>query len=212
MERIIQRYLNARHWQIFLLLFALPFVLYLFLMVGMVISMQRTFLNDEFTEPDQVFSIFSYLFLFMLSFLALMNGWFWSISKGLLAHIPAHARKSLSAFRIFLLIPLFYVFLLFLLFGMGLDNFNPGLLVLIIPLHFLTIFGTFYNLYFVSRTVKAAELQRPVTFGDYAGEFFLLWFYPVGIWFIQPKVNDIVQGKYNSREKQVISASDLLDD
>jgi hypothetical protein len=41
--------------------------------------------------------------------------------------------------------------------------------------------------------VKTIELQREVTFSDFAGEFFLIWFYPVGIWIIQPKVNKFAQ-------------------
>jgi hypothetical protein len=28
---------------------------------------------------------------------------------------------------------------------------------------------------------------------DFAGEFFLLWFYPVGIWIVQPKINKMVE-------------------
>jgi hypothetical protein len=33
--------------------------------------------------------------------------------------------------------------------------------------------------------------QKPVTFSDFAGEFFLIWFFPVGIWIIQPRINKL---------------------
>jgi len=49
----------------------------------------------------------------------------------------------------------------------------------------------FYCLYFISKSLKAVELQRDVTFNDYAGEFFLIWFFPIGIWFIQPRINKL---------------------
>jgi hypothetical protein len=48
-------------------------------------------------------------------------------------------------------------------------------------------------LYFTAKTLKSAEMQREAHFSDYIGDFFLLWFYPVGIWFIQPRINRIVQ-------------------
>jgi len=46
---------------------------------------------------------------------------------------------------------------------------------------------------FSAKTIKLAELQRSVTFSDFAGEFFLIWFFPIGIWFVQPKVNLLAQ-------------------
>jgi hypothetical protein len=66
-------------------------------------------------------------------------------------------------------------------------------MAIIIPLHLFSMFCIFYCLYFVSKTFKTAELQRQTTFSDFAGEFFLLWFYPVGIWIVQPKINKMVE-------------------
>ena len=31
--------------------------------------------------------------------------------------------------------------------------------------------------------------RRADSFYDYAGAFFLLWFFPLGIWILQPRVN-----------------------
>ena len=55
-----------------------------------------------------------------------------------------------------------------------------------------SIFGflsMLFNLHFVSKSLALAEMQRPLSFYDYAGPFFLLWFFPIGIWFIQPRIN-----------------------
>jgi len=57
--------------------------------------------------------------------------------------------------------------------------------------HLFSMFCLFYCLYFIAKALKTVELQRPVTFSDYAGEFFLLWFYPVGVWILQPRINQI---------------------
>jgi putative effector of murein hydrolase LrgA (UPF0299 family) len=64
-----------------------------------------------------------------------------------------------------------------------------NMLFLVIPLHLFSMFCMFYQLYFVSKTIKTAELKRKVTFSDYLGEFFMIWFFPIGIWIIQPKIN-----------------------
>jgi len=49
----------------------------------------------------------------------------------------------------------------------------------------------FYCLYFNAKALKTAELQKPLTFSDFAGEFFLLWFFPIGIWILQPRINKL---------------------
>ena len=57
----------------------------------------------------------------------------------------------------------------------------------------LSTFSMFYYLYFVAKTIKIAELQKKLEFVNFASEFFLIWFYPIGIWFIQPKINKIIE-------------------
>jgi len=74
------------------------------------------------------------------------------------------------------------------MFTYGFSN-STWFLVIILPLHLFSMFCIFHTIYFVAKTIRTAELQRVVTFGDFAGEFFLLWFYIIGIWIIQPKVN-----------------------
>ena len=68
-----------------------------------------------------------------------------------------------------------------------------GLLGVIIPLHLFSMFCIFYCLYFVAKTFKTVELQREVSFSDFAGEFFLFWFFPIGIWIVQPKINKMIE-------------------
>jgi hypothetical protein len=68
-----------------------------------------------------------------------------------------------------------------------------GLLIFILPMHLFSMFCIFYSLYFVAKTFKTVELQREVSFSDFAGEFFMIWFLLIGIWIIQPKVNRLVE-------------------
>jgi len=62
----------------------------------------------------------------------------------------------------------------------------------LVCLHVLAVFAIFYVLAFAARNLIMAERQAAVTFFDYSGPFFLMWFYPVGVWFVQPRVNRLV--------------------
>lgn len=39
------------------------------------------------------------------------------------------------------------------------------------------------------------ELQRSVKFGDYASEFFMIWFNIIGYWVLQPRINSLLEKK-----------------
>ncbi|MBK6525920.1 MAG: hypothetical protein IPG07_10450 [Crocinitomicaceae bacterium] len=48
-----------------------------------------------------------------------------------------------------------------------------------------------HTFYCVGKSIKLAELQRTVKFEDFVGEFFLAWFYLVGFWILQPRLNKL---------------------
>ena len=81
--------------------------------------------------------------------------------------------------------------------GIETNGFQKGgwFVVIILPLHLFSMFCIFHSAYFVAKTIKIAELQRKVGFSDFLGEFFLLWFYIIGIWVLQPKVNKLYRNK-----------------
>jgi hypothetical protein len=63
---------------------------------------------------------------------------------------------------------------------------------LIFVMHILAMVAIFYVLGFTAKNIMMAERQAPVSFFDYSGPFFLLWFFPIGVWFVQPRVNRLV--------------------
>jgi hypothetical protein len=81
---------------------------------------------------------------------------------------------------------------------------NIAIFMLIFPLHLFSMFCIFYCLYFNAKSLKSVELQKPVTFNDFAGEFFLIWFFPVGIWFLQPRINKL----FEETQQNDLSVSD----
>jgi hypothetical protein len=181
---MIEKFLKAKHWQVFIITFGLPFFIQIMLMPIIILT----------NNPMILLRIFP---ITMILFIGGFFGWFWSIAIGLQQVIPKQIQLNVNSFKVFLLIPLVY-FILFLAFFITSFNsgiVNSGMLALIVPLHFFSIFSILYCVYFAAKTFKTAELQRNVTFSDFAGEFFLIWFFPIGIWIIQPKINLMIENK-----------------
>jgi len=48
---------------------------------------------------------------------------------------------------------------------------------------------------FVGKTIAKIELRKEVTFGDYFTNLLLIFFFFIGIWILQPKVNALIASK-----------------
>ena len=190
--------LRLKHWQLFLLLIGLPLIMDIILIVTMITA--------ENPFPSMIF-IFP---IVMIICMTIFFGWFYALGTNLHKRLPGSVKMNLTRFKIFLFIPIAYIlficlFMIFVLNRTIADEEAPnvGLFGFIIPIHLFSMFCIFYCLYFNAKALKAVELQRPVTFGDFAGEFFLIWFYPIGIWIIQPRINnlfDITKGNMTKED------------
>lgn len=188
---MIEKFLKAEHWQIFIITFGLPFLIQIILMPTIFIG------ND----PRIMMAVFP---IIMIIFIAGLFGWFWSVGVGLQRKVPSGVIMKVKKFKIFFFVPLIYMLFLLIfmgsLFGSVLDKGNEpsvafvgGIFAVIFPLHLFSMFCIFYSLYFVAKTFKTVELQREVSFSDFAGEFFMIWFFPIGIWIVQPKINKMIE-------------------
>ena len=188
---MIEKFLKAKHWQIFILLCVLPILLQMTLMPLAIIG----------NNPGD---LLKFMPVIVIVYMAGFFGWFWSIAIGLQTKVPAEVHMRINRFKIFLIIPiiyiLFFVGLMSSIFGGIIEhNVEPSgtmvgsFVAIIFPLHFFAMFCIFYCLYFVAKTFKTVELQREVTFSDFAGEFFLFWFFPIGVWIVQPKINKMIE-------------------
>jgi hypothetical protein len=190
-------FLRMKHWQLFLLLFGIPFI---FQVIG---TLSMTFLKSSTM-------LFMALPLVMLLYMAAFFSWFYTLGTNLNRKLPDTVKMNLKKFKILLSIPIIYILLICIfLFGLfrslaeiaasgspdaaAFSTMQPSwaLIVLVIPLHFFSIFCIFYSLYFIAKSLKVAEGQRAVLFSDFAGEFFLIWFFPIGVWIIQPRINKL---------------------
>ncbi len=202
---MIAKFLKAKHWQLFTLMFGIPILFQLIMMGTLFLNINsQTSLN-----PTEIFNIMKFFPILMILYMGVFFGWFWSIAIGLQRKVPESIKMKTKKFKIFFFIPLVYILCISLFIG-GLfsgimqNGIEPsgefvigrlaiGMFGIILPLHLVSMFGIFHSMYFVAKTFKTVELQKEVNFGDFAGEFFMIWFYFIGIWILQPKINKMAE-------------------
>ena len=188
-------FLTRKHWQIFILIFGLPCIFQLAFVLGIINEMLT------YATPDVEMVSLALVISLVVTVISaiLLFAWFWSIGIGLQRFIPEPYRLKTIWFRFSLFFPIIYILFFSAAIGKTAIDMSPVLgqdwfshLVVILPLHLLSMLCVFHNMYFVARTLKTAELQRKATFSDYVAEFFLLWVFPIGVWILQPRVNALV--------------------
>ncbi len=197
---MIAAFLKAKHWQLFVLTLVIPMVIQ-FIFMGIMIS---DIIDESSSSFEKIAPMILCMPLIGLLFVSFFLGWFWSVAVGLQGKIPADITMKLTQFKVFFVVPIVYIFIVLtigvLFFTSILDirifeNISIiGVFITIgIILHLFSIFCGFHTMYFTAKTIKTAELQREVRFEDFIGEFFLIWFYPIGIWILQPRINKMVE-------------------
>jgi hypothetical protein len=193
-------FLKAKHWQLFLLSFGLPMIVQIIWMG----SMMANFTLTRDPDPLILFRYIKFFPVLMVLSSGTLFGWCWAVATGLQKKVPTEVNLNAKKFKIFFFVPIVYIAFLFVSMNLMMDSFvnqqdEPAFgfiittVAIVIPLHFLSMFCIFYSLYFVAKTFKTVELQRKVSFSDFVAEFFLIWFYPIGIWIVQPKINAMVK-------------------
>ena len=181
MNFVTSFFLRLKHWQIFLLIFGVY-------CVGEIVALNsvvRPTTTVKFGGFGIVFWVLMAIYGF--SFLA----WFWSMGVFLSSIVRPELKLGLGFFYFALIYTVCYAFFFFRF----VLSPQPVRISVIVPLHLFALFCLLYIMYFDSKNLALAERGRPVSFRDYAGPFFLLWLFPIGVWAIQPKINRLYAEK-----------------
>lgn len=141
-------------------------------------------------------------------------GWLWSIATEMQRYLPEGMTMKIKRFKVLFVVPLLYLPLLgvifipfiqdlFQLIGespslpesvmqdkmMGLFKWFP----LIFVSHIFVVFCAFHTIYFAAKALRSAQLGKRAKTGQYFEDFILLWFYPIGVWFVQPRIQQIIE-------------------
>lgn len=193
-----KRLQQLKHWQLFAVFFIIPVIL-LFSYLVCVISSNEL---NKITTHLNVFSSFILLITIVSTItLGTCYAWFWSIGIGFRRKFPKGIVFNYKLFKVAVIFPVIYLIGLPLIIYFFTDDFcmintqNVNAVessyLLLIPLHFFSLFCSMYCVYFTAKTMKAIELQREPSFKEFSFELVLILFFFIGVWFIQPKVNAI---------------------
>jgi hypothetical protein len=164
-------FLRMKHWELFLM-FLIP-----------------TAMSQIFGLPFDALVVAA-IGLFMLLVLSL---WIYSIAIWCNSKLPEARQSSTLLFVVALVIPLVYV-LMYLFFYMPLLQTSgapakPPLWLL--PMHMLSMLSLFYSFWFTSNKFKSLLDNEDSGFMIFSSTFFLLFISPLGLWIIQPSVNEL---------------------
>ena len=195
--------LHLKHWQLFLVTFGIPMALYICLFIAMFFTMMTNGLggDPDFPVALIVFGIFIGLAWFT-GVLTLMI-WFFQVATGLYAKRPAGSSLKIKRFYFAYFFPMIYL-AIFIICMLGFTAYasthanemkDPAsfmwIFLVVFPLHLFAMACGMYVLYFVAKALKSYEQQRNPELGDFVGDFVLTWFFMIGVWFIQPRINKI---------------------
>lgn len=198
-------FLRAKHWQLFIPTIAIPFVLMIAFGITAVITINAMENNTD--RPEDFLWMFYLIPVILILSWFIQFAWSWTILTQLSKLVPSHVKLPIGRIKFFFIIPIIYFCSLPFYIVFMIDTFTHereenlllgallGLVVFIF--HFFSIFCTLHTFFFVAKTVKSAELQRNPRFSNFAGDFFLIWIFPVGIWFIQPRINKLIEKANN---------------
>ena len=172
-------FLRLRHWQLFLIAWGPVTVVLLAL----------------FKFPEFVPGNFTIVVGVFLIGLANSFAWVWAMVKELKKLVPF---LSTTLFKIAFWIPFAFIWtvIAFALYNLRIRkvqsiNVEIELLVSAV-LGIVSIGCIIYGLIFAGRIIKAAELKKKPSIKEHLIESCLMVVPPIGLWFIQPKLNKIV--------------------
>ena len=191
-----QLFLRARHWQLFTLFMGLYLVGAVFIFAGELGAAPKWGGVSVGLIAAGALTVF-----WMLSFMA----WIGSMGIFLNTLKEPSARLSTRWLWFALIYASIYIFIFVAIFF---SSNAPAAGWGILPLHLLAMVCIFYAMYWAAKSLAMVEKPGRVSFYDCAGPLFLIWFFPLGVWFIQPKINRLWA---QSREAR-IGAPESLDE
>lgn len=168
--------ISLKHWQIFLIFVILP-------------SLAMPFSHLLRIEISRI-AYFLFVLVFVLWHLGIYNKVNQLIKK------RGTSIKSPILFYALLIIPSLYSFLLILFYDFDIEKMDGNFFLnfLFGALHLISLFSYFYVSYVNAKNIKYCELKRePKTFSEFSNIFFLLLIFLVGLWNLQPKLNEFTK-------------------
>ncbi len=184
---MIKKLLHLKHWQFFLF-YALPGLISILSLAA--IFAIRIHYGDTEGPQGAILPLVILYFGGPLVMIGAAMSWLWAVAVGLQPKLPEGMKMNLKAFQFAFCGPI--VVILVAAFAMLAGWEGVGFIAVLFLGWVYAMVGVFYVPWFVAKTLKSVELQRTdLGFADFILEFFLIGLGPIGVWFIQPKINRV---------------------
>jgi hypothetical protein len=184
----------------------IPFVT--MIIFGIIAAFTITALENNTGRPEDAYWLLYFIPVIFILCGFVQFAWSWSIFTKLSKLVPDHVSLPIGRMKFFFFIPFLYFcllpfYIIFIIHTFDQQNEEnlpliAGLGILVFLLHFFSIFCILHTIYFSAKIIRCAELQRDARFSTFVGYFFLIWIFPVGIWFIQPRINALIENSGDS--------------
>jgi hypothetical protein len=181
-------FLQGRPWQIFLIVSGMY-------LIGQIGTFYFLTLSAEDASPPDTRPAAVLTAVLVGVCLSSVFVWLWFLGTSLNAIVQASQRRSVVALSTAAVLSTSYLIVLLAFLR------NARILNVMGPLGVVPMVCGFYMLSFAANRLSVAETDRTTTFYEYASPFFLLWFFPLGIWFVQPRINRVYMQKARMREQ-----------
>jgi hypothetical protein len=130
--------------------------------------------------------------ILIFSFLSL---WLYSITTQLLNRQIFASAFNRTKFIVILASSLLYSVGLSIYFSITSNNYEepPWIFLIIIPGNIFLAYAYFFILNFTAKLIATIESKKIITFDKYASYFFCLLFFPIGIWWMNPKIKVLIK-------------------
>src|ERR1044071_1393973 len=178
-------FLRLKHWQIFILTFGLFILVWIFVTIS---DFSQLFGSDDGTSFLRATTNFTLRLILLIQTICLICANFWRYAIG----TRLHKKHYYNSFMLLIFRWSLYFstlantarFVVFPSIGFFDGEFNNLVTV-------LSLLGGIYCDYFAARLLNSVEQQRNVSFREFSGDFFAFIFYPIGVWWLQPRINRI---------------------
>ena len=123
--------------------------------------------------------------------------WYYALGVGFISRAHKGLSTEIMLFKKWFLLCCLSGIVYLVVFMIGFNEpeslkFLFSILFVLVLFYFVCVFQVFKR---IAKAISAWEMNSEVSFGYYVGNLFLLWLFPIGIWFIQPKANKMIRGE-----------------
>ena len=184
----MKKILLLKHWQLFLLFYFIPAILQI-LLLGEIMDSEK---------PKNLIALASEAGTLVYLF--------WIYSMAVYLFRIKQEKLNIKKFKIsFFFLTVYFIFFIALISFVKIgDLFESAWAIGFVILHLAGIYCYLYCAYFNAKLLNSTG-QNKVRMNEILGDIFLILFFPLGVWFIQPRLNKIVrsQDSATSLQKEV---------